>query len=89
MFTAPTIAGLGEAGDEAALPLNHRTYREIADGIASQMDDGQALTEDEVTEAVVRAISMLGGLRVTLDGRTMATALDGELGMLAFRGGYA
>jgi len=85
VFTAPTIAGLGEAGDEAALPLNRRTYQEIADGIANQMDT-QGITEDQVTEAVMRAITRLGGLRIILNGRTMATALDSELGMLAFRG---
>ncbi len=85
IFNAPTIAGLGEAGKEAALPLNRRSFQEIADGIESQMD-GRGITEDEVTEAVMRAITRLGGLRITINGRTMATALDAELGMLAFRG---
>ncbi|MDO4891191.1 MAG: hypothetical protein Q3963_07480, partial [Coriobacteriaceae bacterium] len=66
-------------------PLNRRSFQEIADGIESQMD-GRGITEDEVTEAVMRAITRLGGLRITINGRTMATALDAELGMLAFRG---
>lgn len=33
VFTAPTIAGLGDDGAEAALPLNERTYNQIAQGI--------------------------------------------------------
>lgn len=85
IFDEPTVAGLGEAGKEAALPLNRRSYQEIADGIANEMDT-QGITEDQVTEAVMRAITRLGGLRIILNGRTMATALDSELGMLAFRG---
>ena len=40
LFTRPTIAGLGEAGDEAALPLNDSVYARIAQGIASQMGSG-------------------------------------------------
>jgi len=34
VFTAPTIAGIGEAGPEAVLPLNQDTYHSIAEGIA-------------------------------------------------------
>lgn len=37
VFDRPTIAGLGEAGKEAALPLNKRTYGEIARGITREM----------------------------------------------------
>lgn len=85
IFDEPTVAGLGEAGKEAAMPLNRRSFQEIADGIANEMDT-QGITEDQVTEAVMRAITRLGGLRIILNGRTMATALDSELGMLAFRG---
>ena len=33
VFTAPTIAGLGDDGAEAALPLNEHTYNQIAQGI--------------------------------------------------------
>ena len=36
IFDAATLIGIGEAGPEAVLPLNDRTYREIAAGIASQ-----------------------------------------------------
>lgn len=39
VFTAPTIAGLGDDGAEAALPLNERTYRQIARGISDAQKD--------------------------------------------------
>ena len=44
LFTGPTLAGLGEAGDEVALPLNDGVYTRIAKGITDQMDGtpGQA-----------------------------------------------
>lgn len=38
LFTNPTIVGLGEAGDEAAMPLNSYVFGEIADGISQQLD---------------------------------------------------
>ena len=36
IFDAASLIGVGEAGPEAVLPLNDRTYGEIAAGIASQ-----------------------------------------------------
>ena len=35
-----TLIGVGEAGKEAALPLNAKTYREIARGIVSEGGGG-------------------------------------------------
>ena len=40
VFDMPTIIGIGEAGKEAALPLNDKTYREMAHGIVSEMGGG-------------------------------------------------
>lgn len=37
VFNAPAIIGIGEAGKEAALPMNGRTYGEIARGISAEM----------------------------------------------------
>ena len=37
IFDQASIIGIGEAGREAALPLNARTYGEIAKGISTQM----------------------------------------------------
>ena len=34
VFTSPSIIGVGEAGNEAVLPLNKKTYQSIADGIS-------------------------------------------------------
>ena len=42
LFTAPTIVGMGEAGPEAALPLNDGTFSQIAKGIQqNQSPDSQ------------------------------------------------
>lgn len=40
IFDAATIIGIGEAGREAALPLNSKTYGEIAKGISGELDSG-------------------------------------------------
>lgn len=37
IFDGATVIGIGEAGREAALPLNTRSYREIARGISDEM----------------------------------------------------
>ena len=37
VFNAPTLIGVGEAGKEAVLPLNSKTYGEIARNIASDL----------------------------------------------------
>ncbi len=37
VFNTATIIGIGEKGKEAALPLNRKTYGEIAEGIRSEM----------------------------------------------------
>ena len=37
VFDTASIIGIGEAGKEAALPLNDRTYREIAKGVVGEM----------------------------------------------------
>lgn len=40
VFNAPSIIGVGEAGPEAVLPLNRKTYGAIADGIAGSSSSG-------------------------------------------------
>jgi len=45
VFDSATIIGIGEAGREAALPLNRKTYGEIARGISDEMGgSGAAIT---------------------------------------------
>ena len=54
LFTNATIAGLGEAGDEAALPLeNKRTMTRIATAITDNMD-GVGMDAQELTSAVTQ-----------------------------------
>ena len=46
VFDAATLIGVGEAGPEAVLPLNDRTYGEIAAGIASHGGTGGVVIKD-------------------------------------------
>ena len=43
VFTSPSIIGVGEAGNEAVLPLNSRTYGEIAEGISGQQNNASLI----------------------------------------------
>lgn len=55
LFTNPTIAGFGEAGDEAALPLeNRRAMSRIANAIVDSADGGLGMNEDKMASAVAR-----------------------------------
>ena len=49
IFDAASLIGVGEAGPEAVLPLNDRTYREIAAGIASQGGTNGGVTIKDCT----------------------------------------
>ena len=44
VFDSATLIGIGEKGKEAALPLNARTYGEIARGISSELGTGVTIT---------------------------------------------
>ena len=65
VFDEASIIGIGEAGREAALPLNDSTYREIASGIASQGGGGGVtitnctfnVREDEDIDRIADALS--------------------------------
>lgn len=46
IFDAATLIGVGERGPEAVLPLNDRTYGEIARGIAEQGGTGGVVIKD-------------------------------------------
>ena len=57
LFTNPTIAGFGEAGDEAALPLeNKNVMRRIADAIVDNSGGGMGMTSEQMTSAVARGM---------------------------------
>lgn len=53
IFDRPTLAGLGEAGKEAALPLNKRTYGQIAHGIASEMGWTGGVTIEKIADTLI------------------------------------
>jgi hypothetical protein len=55
LFTKATIAGFGEAGDEAALPLeNRQTMNRIARAIVDNSGSAFGMTEDQLASAVAR-----------------------------------
>ena len=57
LFRTPTIAGIGEAGAEAVLPLeNRRTMSMIADSILSNASAG--VDDESLTNAVARGVAM-------------------------------
>ena len=59
LFRNATIAGIGEAGDEAVLPLeNRRTMRMIADSIVDSSSGGFGMNEETMANAVARGVAM-------------------------------
>ena len=78
IFNTAQIIGIGEAGREAALPLNDQTYGEIADGINRKVG---GIDYDMLARAVVSALlrAGFGTTVVQLDGKTIATAVAGRL----------
>ena len=48
VFDSPSIIGIGEAGKEAALPLNRRVYGEIARGISREGAGGVTVHVDKL-----------------------------------------
>lgn len=59
LFRNATIAGIGEDGDEAVLPLeNRRTMRMIADSIIDNSSGGFGMNEEAMANAVARGVAM-------------------------------
>jgi len=59
LFKVPTIAGFGEAGDEAALPLTDRSVMSrIANAIVDAGGVGNSLSRDDMIEAVATGVAM-------------------------------
>ena len=80
VFDSAQIIGIGEAGREAALPLNHQVYDEIAQGINRQLDGG-AIDYERLGAAVAMALvrAGFGTTVINLDGRQIAMAVAGSL----------
>ena len=59
LFNQPSIIGVGEAGQEAVLPLeNRRTMGMIADSIMSSNNGGIGLSKEELSQAVAEGVAM-------------------------------
>lgn len=57
LFGKASVIGVGEAGQEAVLPLeNRKAMKSIADSIMSGYDGNMGLTKDEIMEAVERGV---------------------------------
>lgn len=57
LFKNASVIGVGEAGQEAVLPLeNRKAMKSIADSIMSGYDGNIGLTKDEIMEAVERGV---------------------------------
>ena len=53
VFDAATLIGVGEKGREAVLPLNDRSYGEIAGGIASKMGGEGGVTVEKLADTII------------------------------------
>jgi len=59
LFTTPTLAGFGEAGDEAALPLTNKgVMSRIANAIIDNGDGFGGMTQEDMVEAVATGVAM-------------------------------
>ena len=57
LFKNASVIGVGEAGQEAVLPLeNRKAMKSIADSIMSGYDGNMGLTKEEIMEAVERGV---------------------------------
>lgn len=59
LFTKATVAGIGEAGNEAVLPLeNRRTMSMIANSILDNATGDMGLSKEEMRQAVTEGVVM-------------------------------
>lgn len=89
LFSNASVIGVGEAGQEAVLPLeNRKAMRNIADSIVNSSNGNMGLSKEELTQAVAQgvAIAMMNNQgnnnspqyimnSITLDGREFAKAV--------------
>jgi len=57
IFNQASVIGIGEAGPEAALPLNKKAFSEIANGIVNSASY-TAIDSDAIAEAVAEGVTM-------------------------------
>lgn len=59
IFTDASLVGVGEAGNEAVLPLtNRKTMSMIAESISNNMPSGSGIDKQTIVEAVAQGIAM-------------------------------
>lgn len=82
VFNAPTIAGLGEAGPEAALPLNDAVYSRIGKGIRKNDESIGRSSESIDTDKIIKHLDALADaiqnmkLALYTDDRTIAESAN-------------
>ena len=90
VFDSASVIGIGERGDEAALPLNRRTYARIGDGIAKSGPLGAGVDAEKIERAVERGVAAMGfyisGKKVASATRSERDKSDGRARALARRG---
>ena len=84
------LAAAYARGDEAALPLNRRTYARIGDGIARSGPLGDGVDAEKIERAVERGVAAMGfyisGKKVATATRSERDKSDGRARALARRG---
>ena len=59
LFSNASVIGVGEAGQEAVLPLeNRKAMRNIADSIVNSSNGNMGLSKEELTQAVAQGVAM-------------------------------
>ena len=59
LFSNASVIGVGEAGQEAVLPLeNRRAMRNIANSIVNSSNGNMGLSKEELTQAVAQGVAM-------------------------------
>lgn len=79
IFDTPTIAGLGEAGTEASLPLNDKVFSQIARGIVENSDSNDSgVNTDKIIDRLDNLESAIKGMKIVLqaDNRKLAESVN-------------
>ena len=81
IFDSASLIGVGEAGSEAVLPLNKRSYAMMGEGIVDGLPENDH-SSDEVL-ALLRQIADILPSALTLDGKKVSSNVNNRLGRRA------
>ena len=79
LFTAPSLVGVGEAGPEAALPLNDKVFSQIAQGIVKNGNSsGNGLDTDRIIDQMDKMEKAIENMKLYLysDDRKIAESAN-------------